>query len=279
MSIEKRELTRRNFITAGAATAGTLAVSGGIFGAFSINAAKADEAPVHPLPYVQLDVEKAKELGYWGYMSSQCSYGAFDAVIAQLREKVGAPYTSIPSDIMKWGGTGGASWATLCGALIGASTAINTVVGKDANKIIDELYKWYTTFPFPEYMPPKGKAGKAEGKLVTSACGSVLCHVSVSDWCAASKYRAEGKERSERCGRLTADVAGKTVQMLNAYFNKTFTPVLKDAESVGECMTCHGKGGTLENTRGKMDCIQCHDGIDTNNLVDHLKNQWSILKL
>ncbi|KJS82503.1 MAG: Tat pathway signal protein [Peptococcaceae bacterium BICA1-8] len=279
MNDQYNTISRRSFLTNGAIAAGTIAVGGGVLGAFNLNTVRAAtevEVQSWPLPYVQLDVEKAKELGYWGYMSNQCAYGAFDAIVSQLKEKVGHPYTNIPSEMMKWGGTGGASWGTLCGSLIGASTAINLVVGKDANTLIDELYKWYIAFPFPEYMPPAGKAGKVEGKIVTSSCGSVLCHASVSEWCSVSKYRAEGKERSERCGRLTADVSAKTVQMLNAYHNKMFTPVLKNAESVGECMTCHGKGGTLENTRGKMDCIQCHDDVDTNNLLGHIKQQWNL---
>jgi len=283
MADEKRTMSRRNFLTTGAVAAGTMAVSGGIFGAFNFNTAKANEevnAPVKwPLPFATLDVEKAKEIGYWGYMKNQCCFGAFDAVMSQLREKVGYPYTAIPSEIMLWGGTGGAGYATLCGALIGAATAINVVVGPnkdDMNKMVEELFNWYNTFHFPEYMPPAGKAGKVEGKLPTSACGSPLCHVSVSNWCSVSKYRAEGKERSERCGRLTADVSGKAAQMINAYYSKTFAAVHKPAESVGECMTCHGKGGTLENTRGKMDCIQCHDDVDTNNLLDHIKQVWDL---
>ncbi|MFZ7103062.1 MAG: C-GCAxxG-C-C family (seleno)protein [Peptococcaceae bacterium] len=280
MSTENREISRRSFLTTGAAAAGTLAVSGGILSAVNLKTPKAEAAqlPQYPWPYVNLDTEKARELGYAGYMSNQCCYGAFDAVIAQLREKIGYPYNGIPSDIMIWGGTGGAGWATLCGALIGASTAINVIIGEknNANSLVNELFGWYTSFPFPEYMPPAGKAGKVEGQLPTSIAGSVLCHASVSTWCAASKYRAEGKERSERCGRLTGDVAAKTVQMLNDYHGNHFTAVYKDPETVEDCMTCHGKGGTLENTRGKMDCIQCHDDVDPANLINHIKQQWNL---
>lgn len=278
-----KEISRRGLLKSGAVFAGTMAVSGGFLSTLNMNAASAEKAqvPAWPWPYVQLDVEKAKEIGYQGYLSSQCCYGAFDAVMAQLKDKIGYPYTVIPSEIMLWGGTGGAGWATLCGALIGACTAINFVVGptnKEVFKIIDELYDWYCKFPFPEYQPPTGKAGRAEGPLPTSVAGSTLCHVSVSIWCKDSKYRAESNQRSERCGRLTADVAAKTVELLNAYFNKSFVPAYKPSESVGGCMTCHGKGSTLENTRGKMECVQCHDTVDPNNLIDHIKKQWDFLK-
>lgn len=281
MADEKR-MSRRSFLTTGAVAAGTLAVSGGILGGFNLNTAKANEADkglvTWPLPFATLDVEKAKVLGYEGYMRNQCCYGVFDAIMAQLREKVGYPYTGIPSEIMLWGGTGGAGYATLCGALIGAATAINVVVGPKAemNKLVEELFNWHNVTELPVYMPPAGKAGKAEGKLPVSVSGSPLCHVSVSNWCSASKYRAESKERSERCGRVSADVAAKAAQLINAYYSKTFKPVYAPAESVGECMTCHGKGGTLENTRGKMDCIQCHDDVDTNNLLEHVKQVWKL---
>jgi len=280
MVMEKKEISRRNFLTKGAVAAGTLAVGGGLFGAVNFNSTRAEAAdlPKYPWPYVELDVAKAQELGYAGYMTKQCCYGAFDAVIAQLREKVGYPYNGIPSDIMIWGGTGGAGWATLCGALIGAATAINMVLGEKSptNSLVNELFGWYTTFPFPEYMPPAGKAGKREGHIPTSVAGSVLCHASVSTWCAASKYRAEGKERSERCGRLTADVAAKTVQLLNDYHNNKFMAVFENPKSVDDCMACHGKGGSLENTRGKMECLQCHDDVDPTNLVTHIKQQWNL---
>lgn len=282
MAEEKKTMSRRSFLTNGAVAAGTIAIGGGLLGGFNFNPAKADENAngrvAWPLPFATLDVEKAKVIGYKGYMANQCCYGAFDAVMEQLREKVGYPYTAIPSEIMLWGGTGGAGYATLCGALIGAATAINVVVHpKDQmNKLVEELFNWANTFEFPQYMPPAGQAGKAEGKLPTSVSGSPLCHISVSNWCKASGYRAESKERSERCGRLTADVAGKTAELINAYYSKTFVAAHKPAESVGECMTCHGKGGTLENTRGKMDCIQCHDDVDTNNLLDHIKTVWNL---
>ncbi len=282
---KQNEISRRGLLKTGAVLAGSVIVSGGVFGALSLksNAAveETKQTPEYPWPYVQLDVERAKVLGYEGYFKKQCCYGAFDAVMQQLREKIGYPYTVVPSEIMIWGGTGGAGWATLCGALIGASTAINFVVGpsnKEVFPIVEELYDWYCKYPFPGYKPPMGKAGKVEGDLPTIACGSPLCHVSVSVWCDASKYRAESNERSERCGRLTADVAGKTVELLNAYHSKKFVPLYEPSEVVGGCMSCHGKGSTLENTRGKMECSQCHDDIDPTNLMDHIKQQWDFLK-
>ncbi|MBZ4688301.1 MAG: hypothetical protein PWQ96_1713 [Clostridia bacterium] len=281
---QKREMSRRKFLTAGAIAAGTMAVGGGIFGAFNSNVAQAKETcnievPSWPWPYVKLDAEKAKVLAYEGYGIDRCCYGVFRGIMVQLQEKVGYPYTMIPIEIMQWGATGGAGWGTLCGALMGASTAINFVVGpsrKDVEKVVNELYGWYTTFEFPKYKPPLGKAIKAEGAIPTSVSGSPLCHVSVGNWCSTSKYRAEGKERSERCARLTADVAAKTVELLNDWHSNKFAAAYKDTQSVEECMTCHGKGRSLENARGKQDCIQCHDDVNPNDLLEHIKKNWEI---
>lgn len=284
---KKQEMSRRKFLTAGAIAAGTMAIGGGVFGAFKTNLAQAAETgnqtceiPAFPWPYTSLDPERAKVLAYEGYGMDKCCYGAFRGIIMQLQEKVGYPYTVIPIEIMQWGATGGAGWATLCGALIGASTAINFVVSpsKEVKKVVSELYSWYSTFEFPKYKPPLGKAIKAEGSIPTSVAGSPLCHVSVGKWCEESKYRAEGKERSERCARLTADVAAKTVELLNEWHSKTFAPAYASFQSVEECMTCHGKGRSLENARGKQDCVQCHDDVNPNDLLEHIKKNWEIIK-
>ena len=61
----------------------------------------------------------------------------------------------------------------------------------------------------------KGALG-FKGGLPQSESDSVLCHISVSKWCYINKIEAESKQRSERCGRLTADVAAKTAEILNA---------------------------------------------------------------
>ncbi len=73
-----------------------------------------------------------------------------------------------------------------------------------------------------------------------------------------SGYRAFSKERSERCGRLTADVAKKTVELLNAIHEGTFVPAHPLDESTKQCKECHTKGSTLEDARGKMACWSCH---------------------
>ncbi|MGE4274131.1 MAG: C-GCAxxG-C-C family (seleno)protein [Desulfitobacterium sp.] len=282
---DEKDLSRRKFLKSGILAAGALAVGSSIFNTTKVVEAVETkpapcesncEVPSFPYPYVQLDPEKAKLDGYAGYGKSKCSYGVFEAVIGQLKDKVGYPYTMVPTQVLGWGGTGGGGWATLCGALIGASTAINyTMEKKDADKVVSELFGWYCDFSFPEFTPAPGKALEYDGIMEKSVAGSPLCHVSVSNWCDASGLKAESKARSERCARITADVAAKTVELLNQFHNKTFKVVYKN-ESVEDCMMCHGKGHSLENTRGLMDCDQCHTNVEPDNLVEHIKRSWDI---
>lgn len=280
---EERDYSRRKFLKSGILAAGALALGTSVFHTQTAEAAQLPGGehcapPSFPYPYVQLDPEKAKVDGYGGYGGARCSYGVFDAIITQLAEKVGYPYTHVPTQVLSWGGTGGGGWGTLCGALIGAATAINyTMEKKDADKVVGELFGWYCDFAFPEYMPPAGKALEYEGPIDKSIAGSPLCHVSVSVWCDESGLKAESKARSERCARITADVAAKTAELLNQFHSNNFKPVYKN-ENVDDCMMCHGKGHSLEDTRGKMDCQQCHSEVDVDNLVDHIKRSWDMLE-
>lgn len=50
--------------------------------------------------------------------------GSAGAILLQLQEKVGYPYTLLTPDMYRWGAGGGASWGTLCGTLAGAANMI-----------------------------------------------------------------------------------------------------------------------------------------------------------
>jgi len=108
---------------------------------------------------------------------------------------------------------------------------------------------------------------KSKKSLPQSISHSVLCHVSVGRWCAVSGYASGSPERSERCARLTGDVAAMTAKLLNAYF---YEGGVRAAESVAKvrlsattasCRVCHFKGKDYEAgqfTRGYLECEACH---------------------
>ncbi len=273
-----KKLSRRTFLAkAGILAAGT-AVTAGSLTLVSCtqtkpveSPAQAQEVPKWPWPYQKLDVETVRKKGHLGYYHGACCYGAFWAIINELQEKVGFPYNTIPAEIMKYGEGGVVGWASLCGALNGAAAAITLVSGEDVyNGLVHELMGWYTEFAFPSdksnqyaqekaFLVDKYKSEKVLGKSVS---GSPLCHVSVTNWCKETGFASGSPERSERCARLTGDVAAYAVELLNAQVDGKFASAYELPAAVETCRSCHSKGKDFEVggwTRGKMSCEQCHD--------------------
>jgi hypothetical protein len=224
-----------------------------------------------PWPYVALDAEETRKLGHVAYYKGHCSYGAFAAIVDQLAEKKGLPFSQIPTEMMVFGKGGVVGWGTLCGALLGASAAIALVVEEDdADKIINEMLEWYSQTPFPSEQSNQYASNheflvaeyKSDEVLPQTTSNSPLCHISVSQWCQASGYASGSKERSERCGRLTGDVAAHAVELLNAHMVDSFVPAFESSRAAQMCTGCHTKGENFEKghfTQGKGECLLCHD--------------------
>ena len=146
--------TRRNFLKVGCtAVAGTAVASG--LNLLNVKMAKASSAQ-HPYgwPVNGLDVEATKDLGYQGYKGisrftpdagKDCASGTFGAIVGQLQEVVGGPYSGIPLAMMQWASGGVVGFGSLCGALNGAAAAIGLACGKgDAKAFIADLLTWYS---------------------------------------------------------------------------------------------------------------------------------------
>lgn len=213
-----------------------------------------------PWPYEKLDPMLVAEIAYQEYYKGACSYGVFESIVGQLRKKIGAPYTGIPTTMMIYGEGGVAGTASLCGALNGAAAALFLVTaGVDKPKrepafdLIKELFNWYEQTALPLFRPAKPRF-----EIVKSVSRSDLCHASVSNWCKTSKFKAFSPERTERCGWLTGSVAKYTVELLNQHTDGSFVTAHKLSPAVQACVGCHEKGGSLENTRAMMDCGGCH---------------------
>ncbi|MHB1420595.1 MAG: C-GCAxxG-C-C family (seleno)protein [Bacillota bacterium] len=229
----------------------TVRITGGV-----APAAATLQVPVWPWNYTKLDPEVVRKRGYEEYFTGGCMYGAAAALLINLRAELGAPYDLIPLDIYKYGAGGVASWGTLCGALNGSSAVINMVT-KDYSGIINELFGWYTEFPFPSN---KHEAYCKFPKQVTTVSKSPLCHASVSTWCDAAGAKVSSDEKKDRCAKLTGDTAARAVEMLNAQMAGSFVAVFKASEEFSHCMSCHtGATSLLDNEQGKMNCISCHD--------------------
>jgi len=128
--------------------------------------------------------------------------------------------------------------------------------------MVNELFRWYESTQLPIYNPGD-KAQGFKGELPTNASGSVLCHISVSKWCYANKLEATSKERSERCGRITADVCRKAIEIMNAKIKQgqDYKGTFAVQPAVTGCGECHmTKGNDANWAKGVMDCTPCHNG-------------------
>lgn len=250
-------VTRRQMLATIGVTAGACSLSCSRESQSKSHTGK-DNKPASAWKYSMLSAEDTAQQAYADTDKGHCMYGVFAPVMQQLGEKYGEPYSSFPVEMMTYGAGGTGGWGTLCGALNGGSALIGLFVRDETQQkqLISELFKWYETAELPAFQPAKPVVKMA---MPVSVSNSVLCHVSTTKWCKVSGKKAFGKERKERCRRLTADVAGKTVSLLNAHF--AALPVTSPAtppKSTG-CAACHtAKDSTIQNSRGKMSCTPCH---------------------
>lgn len=256
--------TRRDFI------AGLGGLAAGIAGTGLAKTALEAPSREIPLSYAILDVEETRKLAHNMDYTSNCASGAFAAIVSQLREKIGSPWTEIPLDLYAYAGGGVNGWGTLCGALNGCAGVITLAAGKkDQSRLVNELFSWYTGASLPgeesnSYAREKSwgiEKSIFAGELPASISQSPLCHVSIARWCKSSGYSADSPARDERCARLCGDVAAKTVELLNSWKKGTLTTVSAGTSDKYGCMRCHTPGKEKENKNsivGKMDCAGCH---------------------
>ncbi|MGQ9471604.1 MAG: C-GCAxxG-C-C family (seleno)protein [Candidatus Aminicenantales bacterium] len=259
----RENLSRRKFLSTGLTATALAGVTGMRLLSLKMNSAESTESPQWPFPYVQLNEEHVMVLAHDSFFRGGCAYGAFHAIIQALREKIGAPFTYIPTDMMKYGKGGGMEWGTLCGALNGAAAAINLVT-RNWGALIHELIGLYTQTAYPSNRSNQMAVDQVfgtimyQGPLAQSVSGSPLCHASVTQWCNVSGFTATSLPRKERCGRLTADVAAKAVEMLNLDMVGLFVPSFRPTIETETCLSCHGVHSVIENVLTDMDCTQCH---------------------
>lgn len=252
--------TRREFLRVGAGVLAGAAVASSLS---LVSPKRAHASVVHPFGYVPLDVEATRQLGYNSYKGividgvkhAHCAFGSFHAIISQLAaaDPYG-PYANIPTPMMVWAASGVVGFGSFCGAVNGACAAIGLICNAaDANGFISDLLTWYTQTPLPSNIVAP------TGPLAQSIAATTLCHNSVTNWCLASGYASGSPERSERCARLTGDVAAKAVEMLNS--GRLGLPVPASSTT---CVQCHYVGTNYsagQYTRGYEKCTVCHSDI------------------
>lgn len=207
--------------------------------------------------YVRLDPAVVAAEAYRLMPEGGCMYGLFAAIITTMSKTQGEPFSSFPVHMMKYGVGGVGLWGSLCGTINGGAAIIGLFERDKGRqeKLIAQLFSWYEAAELPGYQPHKG--GDSSG-ILKSVAGSVLCHVSASKWCKIAGSEVGSPEMKERCRRLTADVAFKTVELLNANQQSPCEFAGPNAE-VKSCLSCHGKD--LHDTMGQMRCNSCHQQL------------------
>jgi len=208
--------------------------------------------------YLALDPDELADRAYAMYPNGSCMYSMVGSVMTALAEKVGEPFASFPYGMMRYGHGGVGGWGSLCGVVNGAAAVISLFNQDDEearNKLIGRFNLWYESTPLPAYRP---KNPPTAMELPAAAPRSILCHVSVSEWCKASGCPAFSKEKSERCRRLTADGARMLAVVLNEAQARPEHAVLDASSTAKDCNSCHGKT-QLADAMVKMECRSCHN--------------------
>jgi hypothetical protein len=236
-----------------------LSAGAGLWLAFGRGPGSATQAADKPAPvwsYTHLDPDAIADDAYRLFADGGCMYGLFGAVVSGLASKLGGPFRSFPLHMMRYGAGGVGGWGSLCGTLNGAAAVVGLVepAKKRRTQIVGDLFSWYESTALPTYAP-KGHGNSAS--FAKSVSQSVLCHVSVHRWCEAADSEVESDLMHERCRRLTADVAAKTVDLLNRNLQGKvqFTGLAPEVKS---CMSCHGKEDRAD-AFGTMRCNACHE--------------------
>jgi len=202
-----------------------------------------------PWPYQKLDPQKTADIAYAEWYRVFCGAAIVNAVFGQLREKVGEPYRSFPSDAFLFLEGGVAGWGTICGANAGASIVTNVILGprtagsEEGMLMGSELMQHYASTAMPTYVPG---APRVKGEIQKTVADSPLCHVSVGRWMKAANKDLGSPERRDRCARLTASMASQLVMLLNAWKDGKYrTRGVVPARSYGiqaqhDCNDCHG---------------------------------------
>ena len=199
--------SRRDFLK----NAGKIAVAASVATALPMNVVA--EKPVHPFTYVHLDPDATADRAYDAFTKvGGCCASVAEAIIGQLAEVVGAPFDGVPIEMFTNGGAGYGQ-SSLCGCIGGAAACIGLVCDKaTSSAILKELCAWYKENNLPMY-------DKKEKALAQVVPGSVNCIDSLGKFFAASGVSSMSDPgRIVRCSCLAADVAKKTVELLNAHY-------------------------------------------------------------
>ena len=205
-------LNRRDFLKlAGKVSLGAAALTA----VPAVVSAEETAAPAWPWKYEKLDVAEVQAAVFEHFSTDGgCAAGAVGGILSVLAKHYPeGPYALLNSKMFA-DGAGGYGRQNLCGALGGSFAIFGLFLeGAGAKALQKELYAWYESTALPIYLPEGAEPHPAQ-----SVAGSELCKDSYGNWSAKTGRAFGDPIRINRCRCLTADVAGKAVELLNAHF-------------------------------------------------------------
>ena len=244
--------SRRDFLKKSSILLGGVAVMG-MTGCAQAATTEEAEIPAYPYPSCEFDLDRVEKLGYEGYYENGCCYGVAKALMTELAEKVGAPFTFLSPEIFA-NGKEGYGVGSLCGAMGGAVGVIGMLLpAKEAREVTKQLTNWYTSTNLPIYQPEI----KAEASTISA---TVNCSDSVTKFMAAAGITdMKDDRRRARCGGVTADVAKKTAELLNIHFGYMAAPVV-DEKPVEDTLAANEYIGEADGFGGPVKVKVTMDG-------------------
>lgn len=274
---DESQRSRRQFLAWGIGTASLAVCAGGAI--ITQPASARAEEIVIPLPYADssgpvLDPEVIRRYAFNHYFTGGCMHGAATGLMQAYKEAFqgqGTGWDLIPCGMYQYGSGGVAGWGTLCGILNGCLAVLN-LIGLHG-KLGDQLMGWYSTTMFPTancegFISASGQMALPDAEVLAhTVADSPLCHISISKWCKAAGVSVADqtpsglKYKDDRCGKICADAAAKTAELINEYaLNPGVSPApFTVPDHYASCLDCHSE---LKDQVGKMDCLGCHGSGD-----------------
>jgi len=167
------------------------------------------------MKYVNLNPEEVALKAFNYFLDLKCSEASFKAIIVTLAEKIGEPYSFIPSSILAYGKAGIYGWCGVCGAFNGVSAAISLIFEGNDGKImksLNQLGAFLLSNPQPFYLPSDVNFN-IKLSLPSLSCSDIFLRF-------RKEYGIdfENEERKMFCRCLTYSVVFKTVEILNREF-------------------------------------------------------------
>ena len=244
--------TRRDFLK----KTGILLGGAALLGVTGCNASTGEpEVPAYPYPCCEFDLDRVEKLAYEGYYENGCCYGVAYALLTELKEKVGYPFTVIPAEMFANGKEGYVN-ASLCGAMGGALGVFGLVLGPDdARAVTKQLNDWYVSTPLPIYQPEITAP-------VQTVSPTINCLDSVSLFMKEAGVERKDPIRKARCGGLSGDVAKKAAELLNVFFGYMEAPAVEENEApaVEETLADNEYIGEAEGFAGPIKVKVTMDG-------------------